>query len=414
MLFFMSVINYIDRQTLGVLAPILMKEYNWNNKDFATILIAFRIAYTVMQGGNGRLLDRFGTRLWLSISVGFYSAVQMLMMTVNGLVGFRTFRFLLACGEGANNPGATKAVSEWFPPKERAWAVAWFDAGCSIGGGVAPFIVLFLYRAFDDWRPAFFFTGSLGVVWLIAWRFIYHPPEKHPRISPEELEHIRRERGIAGAGESEPPGIQWSKLFRYGQTLGIMAGRFLIDPYWFFIEGWFAVYLKSKGFSLEQSMIGAWAPFLASDIGNFAGGGLSYFLIRRGWPIGRSRRTTLLTFGPSMLILIPAAFLDDYWSLLALFSYATFAYSACSTIFLSLPADVFHSRAVGSVAGLGGTSAGGGVIITTYLIGWVTDNFSFKPVIITASILPCIATLLFVSLVRRGDKPDPERVLLDF
>src|SRR5437660_9412516 len=180
LLFAMTVINYIDRQTINVLAPILKKEHALTNSDFALLLISFRVAYTIMQSVNGRLLDRFGTRLGLTVSVTFYSAIQMLTTTVRGLASFCGLRFLLACGEAANNPGSTKAVSEWFPAKERAWAVALFDSGSSIGAGVAPFLVLFVFHQFNDWRPVFLVTGSMGVLWLLAWRVLYRRPEDHP------------------------------------------------------------------------------------------------------------------------------------------------------------------------------------------------------------------------------------------
>jgi ACS family hexuronate transporter-like MFS transporter len=193
-----------------------------------------------------------------------------------------------------------------------------------------------------------------------------------------------------------------------------MLGRFLLDPYWYLMSEWFAIYLVSKGFRLEQSILGFWAPFLAADLGNFAGGALSSYWIGRGWPVGRARRTVLAIFGPSMLLLIPAAFLTHYAALLVLFSWATFAYGVCSTMFLSLPADAFHTRAVASVSGLGGTCAGIGTLISTYLIGRITDRASFQPVIVAASIAPCIATAVFVLLVRADRKPDPKHVLLRF
>jgi ACS family hexuronate transporter-like MFS transporter len=305
-------------------------------------------------------------------------------------------------------------VSEWFPAKERAWAVALFDSGSCIGAAVAPFLVLFVYHRFGDWRPVFLATGSLGVVWLVVWRMFYHKPEEHPQLSPAELAHIQRGRAVQGPNNETLPVIKWPALLRYRQTWGILLGRFLIDPYWFFVGDWFAVYLASKGFSLEQSLLGFWAPFLAADIGNFFGGGLSSYWIKRGWPVGRARRAVLLIFGPSMLVLAAAAFSSNYAVLLALFAYATFAYASCSTMFLSLPADVFHTRVVGSVSGMGGTAAGIGTLITTYLIGKVTDRFSFEPVVITASIIPCLATVLFVTLVRASKREDPENVLQQF
>jgi ACS family hexuronate transporter-like MFS transporter len=193
-----------------------------------------------------------------------------------------------------------------------------------------------------------------------------------------------------------------------------MLGRFLLDPYWFMITEWFALYLLSKHFHLEQSILGFWAPFLAADLGNFAGAAASSFLIARGWPVGRARRTVLLFFGPSMLVLILTLWASSYAVLLGLFAWATFAYAACSTMFLAMPADVFHTRAVASVSGLSGTMAGIGTIISTKLIGIITTRSSFDTVIIAASLVPCLATLLLVTMVRAPRKPDPRGLLQEF
>jgi ACS family hexuronate transporter-like MFS transporter len=412
LLFLSTIINYIDRQTLSALAPFLKRDYHWSNTDFATILIAFRLAYTIMQGTGGRVLDWLGTRLGLSLSVAFYSTVACLTPLANGLNGIRFFRFLLGAGEGPNWPGATKAVSEWFPHQERAWAVALFDSGSSIGGAIAPFLVLYLYKWFGSWRPAVFLIGLLGFAWLAVWRKLYRRPEEHPRLSAEERRYI--EEGRAAASVDTAFEASWGKLLRYRQTWGIVLGRFLLDPYWFLVADWFAIYLSSKGFRLEQSVLGFWAPFLGADLGNFFGGGLSSWLIARGWPVGKSRRFVLAVFGPSMLVLIAAAYVSNYVALILLFSWATFAYAACSTMFLSLPADVFHTRAVASVSGLGGTGAGIGTLMSTYLIGRMTDRFSFQPVVIVAAFVPCLATLIFLSLVRARRQPDPQGLIVDF
>jgi MFS transporter, ACS family, hexuronate transporter len=414
LLFASTVINFIDRQTLNALAPILKREHQWTNTNFAVILIAFRIAYTIMQSVGGRLLDWLGTRRGLSLTVAFYSVVSALTATARGLASFSFFRFLLGAGEAPNWPAATKAVSEWFPAKERAWAVALFDSGSSVGGALAPFIVLLIYRKLGSWRPVFLLTGCLGALWLIAWRMFYHPPEAHTRIAPDELNYIRRGRAFSAEEDSRLLPVRWGKLLHYRQTWGIVLGRFLLDPYWYLMSEWFAIYLVSKGFKVEQSILGFWAPFLAADLGNFSGGALSSYWITRGWRVGRARRTVLLIFGPSMLLLIPAAFTSRYVLLIMLFAYASFAYSACSTMFLSLPADVFHTRAVASVSGLGGTGAGIGTLISTYLIGRISDRFSFQPIVLAASLVPCLATLVLVLLVRAGKAPEREGILLDF
>jgi len=412
LLFASTVINFIDRQSLSALAPFLKVEYHWSNQDFAIILISFRIAYTIMQSVGGRILDRLGTKRGLSLTVAFYSLIAALTSTARGLAGFSIFRCLLGAGEAPNWPGATKAVAEWFPAKERAWAVALFDSGSSIGGLLAPFMVLFMYRHFHSWRPVFLVTGSLGFLWLMVWRGVYGSPAGHPRISAQELAYISQGKASAAQVQGQPASVR--QLLKYRQAWGIILGRFLLDPYWYLMSEWFAIFLVSKGFRIEQSIIGFWLPFVGADLGNFFGGALSSWWISHGWPVGRARRTVILIFGPSMLMLLAAAFTDRYALLIGIFGYVSFAYSACSTMFLSLPADAFDPRAVASVSGLSGTGAGIGTLISTYLIGLISDRFSFEPVMIAAAIIPCLATAIIVSLVRGPRRPDPAGVALNF
>src|SRR5215831_10077477 len=184
-----TIINYIDRQTLSVLAPYLKQNYHWTNTDYANIVIAFRVAYSVGLAVVGRLMDRVGTRRGLTLSVTGYSLETVLTSLATGFYSFLTFRFLLGAGESGNWPGATKAVSEWFPKRERALATALFDSGSSVGGAIAPFIVLSVYSRWG-WRPAFVIPGMLGFVWLIAWRRFYYPPQEHPRISQAERDML--------------------------------------------------------------------------------------------------------------------------------------------------------------------------------------------------------------------------------
>jgi ACS family hexuronate transporter-like MFS transporter len=175
-------------------------------------------------------------------------------------------------------PGATKTVAEWFPNRERALAVALFDSGTSIGGAIAPFLVLYAYKAFGTWRPVFTVTGSLGFLWLIAWLRFYRSPDRHPAVSTTELEYIHD--GRVDGAESDRT-VRWRDLIRYRQAWGIILGRFLLDPFWYFISEWFALYLVSRGFSIEKSVLGFWMPFLGADLGNFVGGGISSYWISR-------------------------------------------------------------------------------------------------------------------------------------
>jgi len=381
LLFASTTINYLDRQTLSVLAPSLKGEFHWSNTDFAYVVMAFRAAYAIGQTASGRFLDRVGTRAGLALMVAFYSVVAMGTSLASGLASFALFRFLLGLGESANWPGAAKAVSEWFPARQRGWAVALYDSGSAIGGAIAPWIVLGLYARFGTWRPAFAITGALGLFWVAAWWRLY------PRTpGPEAVE----------SAATAPV----SSLLRERKAWGLILGRTLTDPVWFFVADWFAVFLVAKGFRMEDSALGFWVPFLAADFGNFAGGGASSWLIRRGWPVMRARKLIVILGGAGMTMLIPAAFSSSLAAIAALFALATFSYAALSTMMLALPADLYAPASVASVSGMTGTGAGLGTIVSTFLIGAVSDRYSFEPVLIAASLIPLAAVAAVLILVR--------------
>ncbi|HTA70761.1 MAG TPA: MFS transporter [Bryobacteraceae bacterium] len=385
LLFASTTINYIDRQTLSVLAPYLKREFAWSNSDFALLVIAFRAAYAIFQPVSGRVLDRLGTRRGLSLAVLWYSAVAVATSLATGLASFAAFRFLLGAGEAANWPGATKAVSEWFPKSERGLAVAIFDSGSAVGGAIAPVMVIWLYSVSGSWRPAFVVTGVLGIAWLLVWRLVY-PSTPIPAIPEDDF--------------IEDQGHSWAALLRRKETWGIVLGKALTDPVWFFVTDWFAIYLVSKGFKLEDTLLGFWIPFLAADLGNFAGGGLSSYCIRRGWPVLKARKLVVLLGGIGMTLLIPTVAISNFTVIIALFATATFSYAAWSTMGLTFPADLYPSNAVATVSGMSGAAAGIGTIISTFLIGKVTDRYSFEPVLIGASLLPIVATILVFLLIR--------------
>jgi len=409
LLFASTVINYLDRQTLSVLAPYLKLQYEWNNQNFAEIVIAFRVAYSIGQTLSGRLIDRIGTRKGLTITVIWYSIAAMLTSLAGGLRSFAFFRFLLGAGESANWPAATKAVAEWFPKKERGWAVALFDSGSSIGGAVAPILVIGLYKFFGGWRPTFNIIGTLGFLWLIAWRILYHPPESHPRISEAERELIMRDRiEVAHEDHSAKRKTSWRDLIKLPQTWAIIAARTMTDPVWFFITDWFAIYLLSKGINPEQGLLAFWIPFVAADLGNFFGGGFSSWLIRRGWPVIKARKAVVVFGGLGMTLLIPTIFTSSLLALAGLFAVSTFAYASFSTMALVLPSDLYRSDSVATVSGMSGTGAGVGTIISTFLIGYVSDRSSFTPILITASIIPFLGMILVLTLIRRKDFKNAE------
>ncbi len=350
-----------------MLGPTLKDEYRWNNADFALIIISFRVAYTLGQAGAGRFLDAVGTRTGLSVTVAFYSIAAMLTSLAGGLRSFCFFRFLLGAGEAGNWPGATKAVAEWFPRRESGWAVALFDSGSSIGAAIAPLLVLGLLQTFGTWRPAFILTGSLGFVWLLLFRSVYHPPETHPRISQAEREYILSDRDDRTQSTCHHPAtVSYFGCLRRGASSSAKA---LTDPVWFFITDWFAIYLVSRGFSLERGLLAFWVPFIAADAGNFLGGGLSSYLISRGLSVGAARKIVIVVSGLGMSTLMASLLFSSLFALTVCFAIATCSYAALSTMVLNLPADIYRPRSVATVSGLGGAAAGVGTIAATYLTG---------------------------------------------
>lgn len=285
--------------------------------------------------------------------------------------------------------------------------MALYDSGSAVGGAVVPVLVLWLYHRFGSWRPPFLITGCLGFLWVIAWKVLYHSPEVHPNLGPQERDMLlraKREEQLTEAhafrdDDSGRP-ISWRKLLALPQTWGIILGRTITEPVWFFIMDWFAIYLVSKGFKLESTVAGFWIPYFAADLGNFFGGGLSSYLIRRGWPVLRARKFVIIVGSIGMVFLIPAVLTSQFFLIIALFAISSFAYASWSTMLLSLPADLYPSRTVATVSGMSGTGGGVGTIMSTYLIGWVTDRYSFGPVLIAASFVPLLGTALVLLLVR--------------
>ena len=402
-LFASTVINYIDRQTLSVLAPFLKQDYHWTNVDYANIVIIFRVAYSLGQAVCGRLIDRVGTRRGLTISVTWYSLVSLLTSLANGFWSFGFFRFLLGAGESANWPGASKAVSEWFPKRERGLATAFYDSGSSIGGAVAPFLILPVYFRWG-WRAAFVIPGLLGFLWLIVWRWLYRRPQEHPRISDAErrmiLEETKEVEIAAG------PRMRWLDLLKLPQSWGTIASKGLTDPVWFFVTDWFPIYLVAKGISLRGGLIAVWIPFLAADLGNFFGGAASGYLIQRGWSVGAARKALVIFGGIGVMLLIPTIYTVNLYLITLLFGLATFSYASFSTIANVFPADLYKSDSVASVSGMSGAAAGIGTIIAFELIGHFSDarqataTHSFDPIVVVAGVIPFIGMILVLLLVR--------------
>jgi len=408
-LFASTAINYVDRQTLSLLAPYLKHDFHWSNTDYANIVVAFRVAYSIGQTVFGRLMDRVGTKRGLTFTVLWYSLVSILTPLARGFYSFLGFRFLLGAGESGNWPGATKAVSEWFPKHERGLATAVFDSGSSIGGAIAPLIVLPIYFRWGM-RPAFVIPGLLGLVWLLAWRWLYYRPQDHPRITASEREMILAD--AANDLTTSYPSPKWRDLLKLPQTWGTIVCRTFTDPVFFFIADWFPIYLVAKGISLRSGLIAIWIPFVGADLGNLFGGWMSGYLIKRGWPVGKARKAMVVFGGIGVLLLIPTILTVHLPTLTVLFAIATFCYGAYTTIANVLPSDLFYPNSVASVSGLSGTGAAIGTIIVYELAGHLSDarlktgTHLFDPLMILAGLIPFVGMILVLLLVRNTKATD--------
>jgi MFS transporter, ACS family, hexuronate transporter len=380
LLFLATVINYVDRQTLSVLAPELRARFHMSNTDYSHVIFAFLLAYMLMQSGSGRLMDKLGTRRGFSLTIAWWSVAAVLHAAANSALAFGSFRFLLGLGEAGNWPGGVKVVSEWFPPKERAFAIGFFNSGSTLGAVFAPPVVAWVALHWG-WRQAFVLTGSLGFLWLLLWLTTYRSPTQ-----PVEQE------------SSQPAPAKWKDLLRYRQVWALVLGRMLADPVWWFYVFWLPDYLRqARHFTLAEIGYFAWIPFLTAGLGNLLGGWLSGHLIRRGVGILRARKIVMGASAVAMMAGIPAVQAPGATAALVLISTVTMAYSVWAANVLTLPADMFPQQVVASISGLSGTGAALGGMMFTLLIGAVVDRLSYTPVFVMAGLMPLAAAAFIIA-----------------
>src|ERR1700733_4406187 len=398
-LFFSTVTNYISRQTFSVLAPLITTQYHLTHTDLSRILGAFQISYALTWLLGGIFLDAVGTRLGLALAVVFWSVINILTGFASSVFGFAAFRFLLGIGEGFNWPGASKTVAEWFPSQERSLAVAIFDSGSSVGGAIAALAIPLIAVAYG-WRSAFVFSGLLGLVWLLVWLRVYHPLHRHPRVTPTETAYIAEGQDLPSV--SPQRGMRrWLSLARDRNVWGIVLGRALTGPLWGFYVFWLFQNLSdARGFSLTRIALFAWMPFVAADIGNFTGGFISGYCIRRGLSVVRARTWVCVFSCLPFLAGIPAASVHSVYVAIALICFALWGYASWSTMGLTLPSDLFPQDVVATVTGLSGLAAGMVSTVFTMAVGILVDRFSYGPAFWVAGLMPLFATGSVLLLVR--------------
>lgn len=379
LLFLATTINYIDRQVLGILAPQLQKEFSWSDSQYGMVVSSFQAAYALGFLFMGHIMDKIGSRLGFMISIGFWSIATMMHAFVSSLFGFSAVRFLLGLGESGNFPAALKAVSEWFPRKERAFATGIFVSGASIGAIVAPLIVPFIAIHYG-WQMTFIITGSLGFIWIGFWLWIYKPPQEHPDLGSEELAYIM----------SDPPEpdikIPWLQLLKYKQTWAFAFGAFMTHPIFSFFFFFLPKFFYSN-YDVKLDQIGPilMVIYLMSDIGSIAGGWASSFLIKRGWSVNASRKSIMLAAALCVTPVYFAAQATELWTAVGLIGLAMASHSAWSTNLFTLTTDMFPRQVVGSVVGIGSTFGAVGGMFGATLAGLLLQSTgSYVPLFIVA------------------------------
>ena len=367
MLFAATAINYIDRQMIGVLKPTLQGEFGWSEKDFANIVFWFQLAYAIGYLSFGKIVDVLGTRIGYAVAIVIWTVSHMAHGLASSITTFALARFGLGIGESGNFPAGIKAVTEWFPQRERAYAIGLFNAGANVGAIITPLLVPFLVLTFD-WRVAFYITGLFGIVWLIAWWAIYRRPEEHPRVSAAELAHIQQD-----PADPVAP-IPWGRVVRLKETWAFALGKFFIDPIWWFFLFWLPGYLFER-YDLDLKTFGLplAAIYLISDGGSIAGGWLSSKLIARGRTPNFARKITMLICAICVLPIFFAQGISSVWGAVAVIGLATAAHQAFSANLYSLPSDIFPRGAVGSVVGIGGTVGAIGGMCMAKFTGEILD-----------------------------------------
>lgn len=409
LIFFATLINYIDRLTISVLAPVITRDLGLTNTQFGGIVTWFLLAYTISQGLSGKLYDRIGSKRGFVCSILVWSVAAMAHAFARGLASLSLFRFVLGLGEAGNWPGAAKTVAEWFPVRERAFGMAIFNSGAAIGSVVAPPLIVWLSLTYG-WQTTFIVTGSLGFVWLAFWLFFYQTPDRHKWLSSDERKLIREGQPASQANQNIAL-VRWRDLLGYRQVWGIVLARFLTDPVWWLYISWLPKYLAdARGFSLVKIGLFAWVPYVAADAGSLSGGWFSGYLIKRGWSVDRARKVIILIAAFLMPAGIFAAFARNNMVALALIGVVLFGFQVWINNVQTLPSDFFPDKAVGSVAGLGGTGAGIGSMIFILSTGWVVDHFSYAPVLVVAGLLAPLGTIVLFALCGRIE-PVPIRIL---
>ena len=370
LLFFATTINYIDRQILSLIKPILDEQLKWSNEDFGMVNSAFQGAYGIGLLAFGWFIDKYGTKIGYAVSITAWSVAAIGHALVGSVGGFFAARIALGLGEGGNFPSAIKAVALWFPKKERALATSIFNSGTNVGAIIAPALVPWIAFTWG-WQAAFVAAGLAGFLWLFLWIPFYNVPENIKRVHESEMAHIRSD-----ADESEKNSkVPWLRLLAYRQTWSFIVAKFLTDPVWWFFLIWLPDYFKqTRGLDIKQSWVHLVTIYFVVTVLSIAGGWITGYLTKRGWTVTRARKTGMFIFALLVLPILTVTSVGD-WTAVLLIGLAGAAHQAWSANLFTTVSDMFPKNAVASVIGIGGMAGALGGMIFPTLTGKLLDVF---------------------------------------
>ena len=369
LVFFATTVNYLDRQVISILKPVLESDLGIGEVEYGAIVSAFQLSYAIGMLLMGRFIDWIGTKLGYAFAFVGWSLAAVGHALARGPVGFGVARAFLGVTEAGNFPAAIKTIAEWFPKKERAFATGIFNSGTNVGAILAPILVPLIYVSWG-WQMAFISVGIIGMIWLIFWFIFYEVPEKQKRVNQAELDYIRSDKE-----EETKERIPWLKLLKYRQTWAFFVGKFLTDPIWWFYLFWIPGWLADvRGLNIKEFGLPLVVIYTATTVGSIFGGWLSGFLIKKGWAVYRARTGSMLLFA---LLVIPIIFAQSegisFWGAIAIISLAASSHQAWSANLFTTVSDMFPKKAVASVTGIGGFAGSIGGILVAMLAGTILE-----------------------------------------
>ncbi|MBL7697932.1 MAG: MFS transporter [Chitinophagaceae bacterium] len=373
LLFVATTINYLDRQVIGLLKDNLSEEFGWSEIDYGNIVMAFSAAYAIGLLVFGRIIDGLGTRTGYAVSIVIWSVAAMAHAVATTTGGFMIARTSLGFGEGGNFPAAIKAVAEWFPRKERAFATGIFNSGTNVAAMMGPPLIAWIYSSYG-WKEAFLWTGALGFIWLIFWFIFFEVPARQKRVGKAEFDYIHSDAPEQVSEEGIK--IGWGKILGFRQTWSFVFGKMLTDPVWWFYLFWIPSFFNTTyGLDLKSSAIHISTVYVVSSFGSIFGGYLSGFFIKKGWPVYKARKITMLIFAFCVVPIVFVQYISNIWVAVALISLGAAAHQAWSANIYTTASDMFPKKAVSSVIGVGGMGGSIGGILFPFFVGWLLDMY---------------------------------------